>query len=172
MKFQFLILIILLCMSCTETNPNLNRAGEDVLHVKEVFIDPVELTHQDTVYIPVYSDIYSKSKNDRFLLTATLSIRNTSPADSIFVEEINYYDSHGDLVRSYIDRTLLLKPMQSIEYVIEEDDTSGGTGANFLVRWGARRSDLIPIFQGVMISTHGQQGISFITDGISISRRE
>jgi hypothetical protein len=60
--------------------------------------------------------------------------------------------------------------MQSIEYVIEEDDVKGGTGANFIVNWGALKNDVKPIFQGVMISTSGQQGLSFVTEGVSISR--
>ena len=66
----------------------------------------------------------------------------------------------------------MLKPMQSIDYVIEEDNEIGGTGANFIVNWGAKSSHLKPIFQGVMISTNRNQSASFITDGISISHKK
>ncbi|MFK8103713.1 MAG: DUF3124 domain-containing protein [Saprospiraceae bacterium] len=75
------------------------------------------------------------------------------------------------MVRAYVDKTLRLKPMESIDYVVEEQDELGGTGANFIIVWGAKSKHLNPLFQGVMISTMGQQGISFITDGISISRK-
>ncbi len=167
------ILIILLVpglISCLNPNPNADSAGDDLLYDKQVFVSDVDLSMRDTVYVPIYSEIYSETKNLRFNLTATLSIRNTSPYDSIFVEEIDYYDTKGTRVRRYLEQTLVLVPMQSIEYVIEQEDTSGGTGANFLIRWGAKSKNLKPVFQGVMISTYGQQGISFTTDGVSVSR--
>lgn len=173
MRSLFYLLIPFVLFACSlEQDPNLNTKGEDVLESKEIYIDAKELPWQDTVYVPIYSDIYSRSKHTRFFLTATLSIRNTSLTDSIYIEEIDYYDTDGDLIRKYLDKILLLKPMQSIEYVIGEDDKSGGAGANFMIYWGAEKSHLTPVFQGIMISTNGQQGISFLTEGISTSRRK
>jgi len=60
----------------------------------------------------------------------------------------------------------------NMEYVIEEQDTAGGTGANFIVNWAATSSEANPLFEGIMISTNGQQGISFSTQGVSISKRK
>lgn len=167
-----LVIISLLTFSCEDDNPNLTEQGEDLLEANEVFRDNVSLNYRDTVYIPIYSDIYSGSKYVTYNLTATLSIRNTSLTDSMYVEAIDYYDTDGKLVSNYIDKTLVLKPMQSIEYVIDEEDESGGTGANFIVNWGAKNDYLKPVFQGVMISTHRQQGISFITNGVSIRKMD
>jgi hypothetical protein len=167
-----LLLLFTLLSSCEEPSPNVNEAGEDVLEVNMVYVDDVALTYRDTIYIPIYSDIYSENRHVKFNLTATLSIRNTSLQDSIYIEDIDYYDSHGNLVRHYLDNVLLLIPMQSIEYVIEEDDNVGGTGANFMVNWGATHAGVKPIFQGVMISTHEQQSISFITQGVSVTEKE
>jgi hypothetical protein len=131
------------------------------------------LAYRDTVYIPIYSDIYSESKDVKFNLTATLSIRNTSLHDTLYLDAIDYYDTDGTMVRAYlkVQQTLALSPLQSIEYVIEEDDVAGGTGANFIIEWAAVSNQVKPVFQGVMISTNGQQGISFLTEGVSISRR-
>lgn len=170
-KSLFYLIATIFLTSCFEVNPNLNNENQDVLEEKLMYIDRVELNWQDTIYIPIYSDIYSETKDVRFNLTATLSIRNTNLTDSIFIEDIDYYDSYGKKVRQYLDRVLLLQPMQSIEYVIAENDTAGGTGANFIVNWGSNSNAVRPLFQGVMISTHGQQGISFLTEGVSISRR-
>ena len=61
--------------------------------------------------------------------------------------------------------------MQSVEYVIDEHDTSGGTGANFVIKWSSTNLNVAPIFEGIMISTNGQQGISFSTIGVSISNK-
>lgn len=172
MKYLLTLLVgLFLFASCDlKTNPNLNEEGKDKLESNEIYVENIDLTYLDTVYVPIYSDIYSQSRDTRFYLTATLSIRNTSLTDSIYLKVIDYYDTDGNLVRKYIDKILLLKPMQSIDYVIAEDDKAGGSGANFILEWGAKTKGVQPLFQGVMVSTAGQQGISFITNGVSISR--
>ncbi|GAA4272015.1 DUF3124 domain-containing protein [Aquimarina gracilis] len=123
------------------------------------------------IYVPIYSDIYNKTKDFRFQLTATLSIRNTSPKDSLFIKNVDYYNTDGNFVRGYIKQPIYLKPLESIEYVIEEEDTAGGSGANFLITWGANKP-LVPVFQGVMVGVSGQQGFAFTTDGVIISETE
>jgi len=172
MKNIFYILIILILFTACDgmkQNPNLSSEGKNVFEANEIE-GKVDLSFRDTVYVPIYSDIYSETKDAKFNLTATLSIRNTSLTDSIYLEDIDYYNSAGELVRKYAENTVLLKPMQSIEYVIEEEDNEGGTGANFIVDWGTNGFQVKPIFQGIMISTNGQQGISFSTDGVSIKK--
>ena len=119
------------------------------------------------VYVPIYSDIYNQTRDTRTLLTATLSIRNTSLKDSLFVSKIDYYNTEGDLVRSYIDSPIYLTPMESIDYVIEQQDTSGGSGANFLIDWYSKKQ-LNPLFQAVMVGGLGAQAFSFTTEGIKI----
>ncbi|TDS15378.1 uncharacterized protein DUF3124 [Maribacter caenipelagi] len=120
------------------------------------------------VYVPIYSDIYNQTRDTRTLLTATLSIRNTSLKDSLFVSKIDYYNTEGDLVRSYIDSPIYLTPMESIDYVIEQQDTSGGSGANFLIDWYSKKQ-LNPLFQAVMVGGLGAQAFSFTTEGIEIT---
>lgn len=120
------------------------------------------------VYVPIYSDIYNQTRDSRTLLTATLSIRNTSIRDSLFISKIDYYNTEGDLVRSYIDQSIYLRPMESIDYVIEQQDTSGGSGANFLIDWYSKRQ-LTPLFQAVMVGGLGAQAFSFTTEGIEVS---
>lgn len=121
------------------------------------------------VYVPIYSDIYNQTRDSRTLLTATLSIRNTSNRDSLFVSKIDYYNTQGDLVRSYINSPIYLKPMESIDYVIEQQDTSGGSGANFLIDWYSKKQ-LNPLFQAVMVGGLGAQAFSFTTEGIEVPR--
>lgn len=166
------IIILATTFSCQQSNQNEDASGRDILkkHELKQGMPQISNEYQDTIYVPIYSDIYSQSKNVSFLLTATLSIRNTSMSDSIYIEAIDYYNTNGELVRKYTENTLFLKPLESIDYVIDENDESGGTGANFIIIWGAKNSYLKPIFEAVMISTRGQQGISFTTQGISISR--
>ncbi len=85
------------------------------------------------------------------------------------MSEIKYYNSKGDFVRNYIDKMIFLRPMETIELIVEEKDISGGMGANFIIQWGSKTENLNPLFQGIMIGTSNQQGISFITNGVVIS---
>lgn len=124
----------------------------------------------DTFYVPVYSDIYSETKDMRFLLTATLSIRNTSFTDTLVVNDVEYYDTRGNLVRHYIDHPIYLIPMATVEYVIEQDDKSGGSGANFIVILSSKNRNFNPLVQSVMISISGQQGVAFSCNGVSIKQ--
>lgn len=59
--------------------------------------------------------------------------------------------------------------MASIRYVVKESDTSGGSGANFVVKWNAETSVNPPVIESVMIGTQYQQGISFTSRGQIIS---
>lgn len=152
---------------------------------KKQKVEPVEILDEHTldrrvntaivdtllreVYVPIYSDIYNQTRDSRTLLTATLSIRNTSNRDSLFVSKIDYYNTQGDLVRSYINSPIYLKPMESIDYVIEQQDTSGGSGANFLIDWYSKKQ-LNPLFQAVMVGGLGAQAFSFTTEGIEVPR--
>jgi hypothetical protein len=113
------------------------------------------------LYVPLYSHIFHGTEHREFDLTATLSIRNTSPTTAISIRVVDYFDSRGALLKSYLDGTRVLGPLASTYLVIEERDRSGGVGANFMVEW---RSDLLttpPVIEAVMIGTGGGQGISF-----------
>ncbi len=161
------IFILFTMSSCFENNPNLNSKGQDVIETNLEYVDESIQIYQDTVYIPVYSDIYNESRSKSILLTATLSIRNTSLSDKTYINSIDYFNTNGELVESYLEQTLVLNPMQTIDYVIEKEDMTGGSGANFLVTWGAKK-DTKPMFQCVMLGSAGQYGYAFTTDGISI----
>ncbi|WP_339724018.1 DUF3124 domain-containing protein [Maribacter stanieri] len=163
-----LVIIVMTIVSCKEKsteeipvevldNHTLDRKANAIL------ID--SLVRQ--VYVPIYSDIYNQTRDSRTLLTATLSIRNTSLKDSLFVSKIDYYNTEGDLVRSYIDSPIYLTPMESIDYVIEQQDTSGGSGANFMIDWYSKKQ-LNPLFQAVMVGGLGAQAFSFTTEGIEV----
>lgn len=116
-------------------------------------------------YLSVYSQIYSQTEHLKHGLTATISIRNTSVSDTLYVLKASYYNTHGALIRSYFNHPIYLVPMETVEIVIDEVDTSGGTGANFLFDWQINDKAPEPLFEAVMISTSGQQGLSFKTEG-------
>lgn len=120
-----------------------------------------------TVYIPVYSHIYAddRYRDAPFLLTATLSIRNTDPDKSLTLKSVDYYDSEGRLLQRYLDKPMAIGPLGSTRYIVPESESKGGAGAKFLVEWEAPAAVIEPIIESVMIGTKMQQGISFISTG-------
>ena len=118
--------------------------------------------------MPIYSDIYADQQEQKLLLSATLSIRNTSLNDTLFVSKIDYYNTEGDLVRSYIDNPISLSPMGTINYVIEKDDDTGGSGANFIVELSSKNKKIKPLIQAIMLGYSGNKSFAFSTDGYSV----
>jgi hypothetical protein len=131
----------------------------------------IEISNSDTLftgssYLSVYSEIYDFNDETTHLLTATISIRNISLTDSIFISTADYYNTKGNLIRSYITNTVYVLPMETVEIIIHRDDISGGTGANFNFDWAVKKENEEPLFEAVMIWVSSAQGVSFTTRGV------
>ncbi len=118
-----------------------------------------------TVYVPVYSHIYSGDREQPFYLAATLSIRNTDTKHAITLTAVDYYDSDGKFLKHYLEKALPLNAMATRRYVVPESDKSGGSGAKFIIKWQSGEPVAEPLIESVMISTKTQQGISFTSRG-------
>lgn len=124
------------------------------------------------VYVPAYSHVYQGPKNRPYNLSALLSIRNVDTRSPITVTHVHYYNNHGEKIRSFFDKPVVIPPLGTREAFIPERDTSGGSGANFTVKWEAAEEVAAPIIQAVMIGTASTQGISFVCDGVVIEEDE
>jgi hypothetical protein len=120
-----------------------------------------------TVYVPVYSSIYSglDIRQKLIELAATVSIRNVSAQYPIILNLARYYDSGGKLVREYLKEPAELGSLASVEFVIQRVDAAGGPGANFLVQWLGQSDVDEPLIEAVMVGQSGSAGISFISAG-------
>ncbi len=128
-----------------------------------------ELSKGQTVYVPCYSHIYHGVKTRPIDLTITLSVRNTDPMRALTLTSVDYHDTSGKLVKRYLAQPVRLEPLMTVEYIVAETDVSGGSGANFMVRWRAEEP-VNPLFvEAVMIGTSSQQGISFTSQGIPLA---
>ena len=125
----------------------------------------MRLFRGQTVYVPVYSHIYSGDREQPFYLAATLSIRNTDLKHEIKLTAVDYYNSEGKFLKHYLETPLPLNAMATKRYVVPESDKSGGSGAKFIVRWQSDQPVAEPLIESVMISTKTQQGISFTSQG-------
>lgn len=121
-----------------------------------------------TLYVPAYSYIYHGNKEAKINLTTTLSIRNTSRAEGIRILSVEFYDTAGKLLRSYLDEPVLMKPLESLRYVVKLDDDEGGSGANFIVKWEADKAVDVPIVESIMLGTGSSYGFAFLTQGVPI----
>lgn len=122
-----------------------------------------KLSNGQTLYVPVYSNIFSAPKKIPFNLATILSIRNTDMSNPINILAVDYYDTKGKLVRIYYQKPVTLAPLESTDIYIPEEDTTGGTGANFIVKWNSLKEVNVPIIESVMIGMKSGQGISFVS---------
>lgn len=172
MKNSFLKLIafsaLTIVLACNSSNTDSGLRGdsvEDYLKISKENFNNLMLIKGETVYVPIYSDIYSTDLNRKIKLSATLSIRNTSMQNEIIVSKVDYYDTHGKLISKYITEPIKLKPLQTVNYVVDYNEVLGGTGANFIVDWVAEQEVSEPVIQAVMIGTSSSLGISFVCEG-------
>ena len=127
--------------------------------------DDIQLSMGQSVYVSIYSHIYSGIKARPFDLAAILSIRNTDIDQPVTLVSVKYYDTEGKLLKEYLDEPLELNALASTRYIIRENDKAGGSGANFIVKWKSNKKVTPPIIEAVMIGTHSGQGISFVSRG-------
>jgi hypothetical protein len=121
-----------------------------------------------TVYVPVYSHIYQGKKGSPYNLSALLSLRNVDYTHSITITSVRYYGSDGQFIKEHFKNPVVIPPMGTKEVHIKEQDTEGGSGANFTVKWVGGTEVSVPVIQAVMIGTASTQGISFVCDGVVI----
>jgi hypothetical protein len=163
-----LILILVVLSSCkpaiTEENP-----VKDI-DWAERKAAPVNFSGYSSgqTYLPVYSHIYHVHEQRTFNLTITASIRNISPTDTMYITKADYYNTSGENIRRYLSFPVFVRPMETLEIVIAEEDQAGGSGANFVFTWAVKNPANPPLFEAAMISTYGQQGLSFTTRGVQI----
>jgi hypothetical protein len=162
-----LILIAVSIISCTQQK-EVSSTNPENWSKRMIDISQKDSLEFGKSYLSIYSQIYSISEHKSQNLTAMVSLRNISDLDTIYILRAEYYDTHGKSVRSYFDHPIFLTPMETTEIVIDEIDITGGTGSNFIFEWKIPKNCPEPLFEGIMNSMMGQQGLSFTTQGIRI----
>lgn len=116
-----------------------------------------------TVYVGAYSSVtLGRGKVD---FATTLSIHNTSNERALNVDRVDYFDTAGNLVHSYLPKPITIRPFGTVEAFVPAENTRGGTGANFIVEWTANGLITDPLIEAVMIGAIGAQGFSFTSRG-------
>ncbi|MEP3836283.1 MAG: DUF3124 domain-containing protein [Algibacter sp.] len=158
----FSIALLLLLFNCNETK-EVSSLHHENWSKRKANIKATDSLIFGKSYLSIYSQIYSVSEHVTHNLTVMVSLRNTSDLDTIYLLKANYYDSHGKPVKTYFKDPIYLGPMETTEIIIGEKDVTGGTGSNFIFEWQTPKNCPEPLFEGIMNSTKGQQGLSFTT---------
>jgi hypothetical protein len=130
-----------------------------------------QLTERHVVYAPVYSHIYYHG-GSAYPLETTLSIRNVDTSHPVYIESVEYFDTSGKLARTQVENLIKLRPLQTISFLIEQRDSTGGSGANFLVRWGSDSMIAPPLIETIMVGNAGTQAIAFARSGVEVSKHQ
>ena len=175
LKFVVLFTLVILYSGCetdyTDYEKQQKRYKEEIKKKNskqehfQIFNQKMDETLERKVfYVPVYSHIYISADN-YIKMSISLSVRNTDLLKDLYIESISYYNTEGKLVKNYISQPHILKPMGSIDFIVDLDDMNGGNGAKFLVKFASKSNVAKPIVQAVMSHIVGNNNFQFITDG-------
>lgn len=149
-------------------SPSLSRAPTSPA-LKEFQGELRTVAKGETVYVPVYSHIYASGGSEQ-LLEATLSIRNTDLHEAIIIKSIRYYDTEGLELREYLPESIILPPLASTDFLVEQRDRAGGAGANFLIDWVAETSVTEPVIEAVMVGFEDNRAFAFARPGYPLHK--
>lgn len=166
MKILSLLLLFLVVtlLSCTKPDSQNDQAPVVSAYTKMDSSQVINSSKGQTVYIPIYSHIPVFNK-EILSLRAILSVRNTSDKENLIIAKIDYYDTNGKLLKSYLDQPISLAKMATYEVEVSSLDISGGTGANFIVKWDSTKEISSPIIESLMYGANGHHSYSFISRG-------
>ena len=163
------IILALFLFSCAPEKEEENVIPQHIQPISG--ISDLDFSTGEIVYVPAYSQIhsvYTSREGSLINFAVTLSIRNTDFDQPIIIKSVTYYDNDGTLLKEYVETPFQLSPMASVSFNISQDDESGGIGANFIVKWGAKQSVTEPYIQAIMIGLQGTQGFSWRNPGYII----
>lgn len=170
MRFCFILCLISMTILSCERPRKLSSTDPvnwDKRTVKTTLQDSLD---QGSTFLSIYSQIFVRNDQEKSDLTATVSLHNPNLDTEIYIDKAIYYNTHGEPIRTYFEKTIFIRPMETVQIVIDGIDQEGGTGANFVFDWQKSQDSNEPIFEAVMISTYGQQGVSFVTTGKRIKK--
>ena len=127
-----------------------------------------------TLYLPIYSHMFygnvgKSGKPSHLLLSSLVSIRNTDTKRPLRLQYARYYDTHGKLLGDRLGAPVLIPPLGTHEIFVELNDASGGSGANFLLKWDAEQNLSPPLVEALHVNMDGGKAVIFTTQATPIS---
>lgn len=126
-----------------------------------------------TVYLPIYShmlygNVGKSGKASYVQLSALVSIRNVDPKRTLRVTSARYYDTQGKLLGERVATPVMLPPFGTLELFVELNDASGGSGANFVIKWDAEQPINPPLVESLHANMDGGKAVIFMTQSVPV----
>lgn len=132
------------------------------------------LVKGQTLYLPIYShmaygNLGKSGKASQVLLSALVSIRNTDGKRPIRVLSARYFDTNGKLLGERVPVPTVIPPYGTLELFVELNDASGGSGANFIVKWDADQPVNPPLLESLHANMDGGKAVIFMTQSVPLA---
>ena len=131
----------------------------------------LDLVSGQTIFVPAYSEIFL-SGGSRLSLSPSIAIHNAASSESLVLRSVRHYDTHGKLVKEYVEQPLQLAPLATKVFLVERPGEGAGAGANFIVEWAAHKAIYEPVIEAVMVGSAGTHGFSLISPGRVMKQHE
>jgi hypothetical protein len=129
------------------------------------------------LYLPIYSHLYHGDINPRTgkpsetLVSTHVSIRNTDPAAAVKIVSARYYNTDGKLLREFLANPQTILPLGTFELYVPRSDSSGGSGANFIIDWTAEKPVNPPLVEALHADIREARTLLFVTTARPIQTR-
>ena len=136
--------------------------------------DERPLTRGQTLYLPIYShmlygNVGRSGKSSNLLLSALVSIRNTDPKRPLRILSARYFDTNGRLLADRVTAPVVLAPLGTMELFVELNDATGGSGANFIIKWEAEQAINPPLVEALHANMDGGKAVIFMTQSVPVA---
>lgn len=127
-----------------------------------------------SLYLPIYSHMFygnvgKSGKVSQVLLSALVSIRNTDGKRPLRIVSAKYFDTRGRLLAERVPVPVVLEPYGTLELFVELNDASGGSGANFVIRWDAEGPANPPLVEALHANMDGGKAVIFLTHSVPVA---
>lgn len=139
--------------------------------------DSLPLSAGQSLYLPVYSHLYhgdvnaKTGKPSETLVSTHVSIRSTDPKSGFKVTSARYYNTDGKLLREYVTQPQAIPPLGTYELYVSRSDSSGGSGANFIIEWSADKPINPPLVEALHADIREARTLLFVTTARPIQAR-
>jgi len=133
------------------------------------------LSNGQYLYLPIYAfiqygDLDNSGAARQLPVSSLVSIHNTDLDKPLRVLSARYYSTEGKFLRNFVSSPRILKPMETLEFLVQRRDVVGGSGANFVIQWESEVPVSPPLVQALHIELQTNRSIVFTTDAVLIPR--
>lgn len=139
--------------------------------------ESMPLSTGQSLYLAIYSHLYhgdvhpKTGKPSETLVSTHVSVRNTDPKSAFRVTSARYYNTDGKLLREYLPQPQTIPPLGTYELYVPRSDSSGGSGANFIIEWSAERPINPPLVEALHADIREARTLLFVTTARPIQTR-